>query len=253
MEDLHVKSLYAAYEKKEVLRGVSVSAHAGEIMTIIGPNGSGKSTLLKVIAGFLKPLSGEVWLGDHDITSLAAHERVAHGLAYLMQGGRVFQNLTVKENLEVASKTLPAEEREKALAAAHEVFPRLIGLFEKRSGLLSGGERQALALAMMALRRPRFLLLDEPTAGLSPLLVQDTLAKIRRINTTWKTTILLVEHNFHEAFDISHRVLLLVHGEIVFETKHPQNDLTQSRLEHFFWSTAKEQTKGNGFAGLDSR
>lgn len=244
---LRVENIHAAYSKKAVLKGVSVSADAGEIVALIGPNGSGKSTLLKVMAGFLKPLKGEVRFEGQNITTLAAHERVARDIAYFMQGGRVFPNLSVRENLEVAAESLPVPERGDALSLALEVFPRLYELQEKRGGMLSGGERQSLALAMVLLRRPRLILLDEPTAGLSPLLAQRALRKVREFNERWKTTILLVEHNLKEALAISHRALVLAHGRIVFQTEHPLADLTVSRLDTFFWAANKDTQSKDDF------
>lgn len=251
MEHLRVKSIHAAYRKKEVLRGVSVAVAAGEIVTLVGPNGSGKSTLLKVIAGFLKPLEGEVWFDGRPVTPLAPHERVQRGLAYFMQGGRVFTNLSVRENLEVAGRATPAAERDGALAAAWRMFPRLKELAEKRAGTLSGGERQSLALSMVILPRPSLVLLDEPTAGLAPLLARHALGRVRELNDEWKTTFLLVEHNLKEALAISHRALVLAHGKIVFETERPLLDLTARRLEQFFRAPGGNAQPEDG-TGLDA-
>lgn len=236
MEELLVKDLHAAYVKKEVLKGISLSARAGEIVTIVGPNGSGKSTMLKVIAGFLRPSCGAVWLGGRDITPLAPHERARQGLAYFMQGGRIFLNLTVAENLALASMATGRNGQTGAFDEAYDIFPLLKEYAHKRGGLLSGGERHALALAMTTLAKPRLLLLDEPTAGLSPALVKEMLAKVSDINAALKTTVLLVEHNLHEALRISQRAVVLVRGEVVYETEHPQQDITVSRMEQFFWA-----------------
>lgn len=251
MEHLRVRNVHAAYRKKEVLRGVCVSVSVGEIITLVGPNGSGKSTLLKVIAGFLKPSEGEVWFGGESITPLDPHERVTRGLAYFMQGGRVFANLSVRENLEVAGNSVPAKEQAGAIALAWGMFPRLKELAGKRAGTLSGGERQSLALAMIILRRPSLILLDEPTAGLAPLLARHALSRVREMNDEWKTTILLVEHNLKEALAISHRALVLTHGKIVFETERPLVDLTVSRLEQFFWSPGN-RARLEDATGLDA-
>ncbi len=233
---LRIDNVYAAYKKKEVLRGVSLCVEHGDLVSIIGPNGSGKSTLLKVAAGFLKPLAGEVWLDGTEITSRAAHDRVHLGLNYFMQGGRVFLNLTVEENLALASELLPADQVEESLSEVLEVFPILRRLHKTRAGLLSGGEQQSLALAMIVVRKPKVLLLDEPTAGLHPMLVGDVLRKVQEFNQKWKTTILLVEQNITEAISIAQRTVILLNGNIVFSTERPAIDLTTARLEELFWS-----------------
>ena len=241
MSEIRVEKIHAAYRKKEVLRGVSLSSEAGKIIAVIGPNGAGKSTLLKVIAGFLKPLSGRVWIGDKEMTTIAVHKRVAFGLAYCMQGGRVFPNLTVEENLELGAMAVASEERKNVKSVAFEIFPKLNELLDKRAGLLSGGERQALALSMVLVRRPSLLLLDEPSAGLSPKLVQDMLDKVHGINKAWGTTVLLVEQNVREALSISHRAVALVNGEIALETYEPKEWLTDGKLEQLFLGQ-KQQT-----------
>lgn len=240
---LGIENVHAAYKKKEVLRGVSLSAGEGELVAIIGPNGSGKSTLLKVASGFLKPSSGSVEFNGRNITSLPTHDRIRLGLAYFMQGGRVFPNLTVRENLNMASALIPIEQREESISVARSVFPKLSQLFEKRAGLLSGGEQQSLGLAMVVVRRPRVLLLDEPTAGLSPLLVQEMLKKVQEFNQRWKVTVLLVEQSIREAISVARRAVVLVNGEIVFETERPAEEITTERLEQFFWSTGERSNK----------
>jgi ABC-type branched-subunit amino acid transport system ATPase component len=122
MNELRIENIHAAYSKKEVLRGVSLSVKQGEIVALIGPNGAGKSTLLKVIAGFLKPLQGNLWLDSKEISSLAAHERVGQGIAYFMQGGKVFPNLTVAENLEMGLATLSSQNKKDDISAMLEIF-----------------------------------------------------------------------------------------------------------------------------------
>jgi branched-chain amino acid transport system ATP-binding protein len=236
MEALRVENIHAAYKKKEVLRGVSLRIEDGELLAIIGPNGSGKSTLLKVVSGFLKPLTGNVWLKHRNITSLSPHERIHLGLHYFMQGGRVFPNLTVRENLALASDLVRDDQREQALSEVHQMFPKLRDLLDKRAGLVSGGQRQALALAMIVTRKPHVLLLDEPTAGLNPMLVKDVLKRVQEFNQIWKMTVVLVEQNIRETMSIAHRTLVLVNGEIVFVSTRPAEELTNERLEQFFWS-----------------
>ncbi len=234
MSELRTENIFAAYRKKEVLRGVSLFVRQGEIVALIGPNGAGKSTLLKVIAGFLKPLSGNVWVDSRDISSLPPHERAGLGIAYFMQGGKVFPNLTVFENFEMGSVTLPPKDRNEKVSAVFEVFTNLKDMLYRRAGLLSGGERQSLALAMVLVKQPPILLLDEPSLGLSPKLVQDMLAKVRELNKMWQTTILLVEQNVRQALDIAHHALTLVNGEVALETDKPKVWLAEGHLDSLF-------------------
>ncbi|MCO6432672.1 ABC transporter ATP-binding protein [Nitrosomonas nitrosa] len=240
MNELRIENIHAAYSKKEVLRGVSLSVKQGEIVALIGPNGAGKSTLLKVIAGFLKPLQGNLWLDSKDITSFAAHERIGQGIAYFMQGGRVFPNLTVAENLEMGLATLSLQNKKDGISTVLEIFSNLKVSLNRRAGLLSGGERQALALAMVLVRRPHLLLADEPSVGLSPKLVQRLLGKIHELNSIWGTTILLVEQNIREALNIAHGALALVNGEVALETVQPEEWLTNGQLEQLFLGRTQE-------------
>ena len=234
---LHVKNIRAGYGKKEVLRGVSLALKMGEIVALIGPNGAGKSTLLKVIAGFLKPWEGTVSLNGDDVTSLPPHHRIREGMAYFMQGGQVFPNLTVAENLETASMTVSSVQRQERIDAVLELFPDLHTLWKRRAGLLSGGQRQALALGMVLVHQPKLLLLDEPSAGLSPKLARDTMQKVKEINQHWKMSILLVEQNVREALDVAGRALALVNGAVVMETNQPREWLTEGQLERLFLGT----------------
>jgi branched-chain amino acid transport system ATP-binding protein len=232
--EIRVENIHAGYGKKEVLRGISLGAAKGQMIALIGPNGSGKSTLLKVIAGFLAPTNGDVWFDGRRITSVAAHLRVKIGLAYFMQGGRVFPNLTVKENLDMGALSILPAERKENIAAVLDLFPNIRSLLDRRSGLLSGGERQALALAMLLIMHPRLLLLDEPSAGLSPKLIQNMLTKVRDLTRMWGTTVLLVEQNIQQALSICERALVLVNGRVAMETDRPAEWLRSGELEQFF-------------------
>lgn len=233
--DLKLENIHASYGKKQVLNGVSISIQSGEIVAIIGPNGAGKSTLLKVAAGFLTPTKGRVWLNHTEITSLPPHQRSNLGLGYLIQGGRVFPALTVRENLEMGIVTLPSHERDECITSVLELFPNLKGLLKRRAGLLSGGERQALALGMLLVRRPRILLLDEPSAGLSPRLVRETTDRIKQIAHTLRTPVLLVEQRVGEVVRISDRVYLLSNGQIATVEEQPEKLLRGSALDSVFF------------------
>jgi ABC-type branched-subunit amino acid transport system ATPase component len=233
-DTLRLDSIRAAYAKRDVLRGVTLSVKRGEILALIGPNGAGKSSILKVVAGFLKPLSGSVNFNGVEIGSLEAHHRIRLGIGYLMQGGRVFPSLSSLENLETSSLTLLAKDRAKSIADALETFPNLKPLLKKRAGLLSGGERQSLALAMVFVKRTGLLLLDEPSAGLSPRLVRDLLAKVRELSNLSDVSILLVEQNIREALTVADRAMAIVNGEVALETSSPRQWLTGHELEQLF-------------------
>jgi len=222
MSTLRLENITAGYGKRTVLQDLSLKVEGEEIVALIGPNGAGKSTVLRVAAGFLEPSRGRVWLDGTEITDLTPHERIDRGLAYCIQGGRVFPSLSVAENLEIGAGGLSAEEQEKRRETVLELFPNLKPLLDRRAGVLSGGERQALALGMVLVNRPTMLLLDEPSAGLSPRLVRDLLDKVQQLNDRWDVTVLLVEQNVREALDMSHRAAALVNGKVSQETMDPE-------------------------------
>ena len=233
MEFLEIEGIKASYGKKEVLRGLSFSLKKGEILAIIGPNGAGKSTLLKVISGFLEPTEGKVMFEGKDITAIPAHRRSDLGMGYFMQGGKVFPSLTVRENLELGGMGLDTETRKNRIESVLGIFYNLNSLLERRAGLLSGGERQAVAMAMMLIRNPKLLLLDEPSAGLSPRIAGDMLGRIKEINEKWGTSIIVVEQNVGQALEIAHRVLVLVSGQISLESNNT-DILAGENLEAIF-------------------
>jgi len=234
MEILSVENIRASYGKKEVLRGVSFKVEKGNILAIIGPNGAGKSTLLKVIAGFLKQKEGAVFLDGKEITALHPHEKVSLGLAYFIQGGRIFPDLTVEENFQIAGIDLPIKKKKENIASIFRLFYNLKEMAKKRAGLLSGGERQAVALGMILMKKPKVLLLDEPSSGLSPKLVKEMIRKVREINEKMGTTILLVEQNIGEALRIAKRAIVLANGEIILESDEPSKLLSGKELESIF-------------------
>ncbi len=232
---LQVERLRAGYGKKEILRGLSLKVGQGEIVALIGPNGAGKSTLLKVIAGLLRPWEGSVWLDGTEITALPVHQRVQKGLAYFIQGGEVFPSLTVRENLEMGALMFPKAKRQEAIEGVLSLFPALKENWHRRAGLLSGGQRQALALGMVLLKRPKVLLLDEPSAGLAPKLAHEILAKVRELNEHLGITVLLVEQRVREALQVAHRAVALVNGTFAAETNEPASWLVEGALDAFFF------------------
>lgn len=240
MSLVRVENIYAGYGKKEVLRSVSLHLEEGEVITLIGPNGAGKSTLLKVLAGFLNPFSGKVIFEDIEITPLPSFKRTSLGLLYLMQGGKVFPNLTVRENLQIS---IASNRKGLKLEEIFEIFPEMKNWLKIRAGLLSGGQKQQLSLAMILLKKPKVMLLDEPSAGLSPNLVSEIMSKIKDINTIYKTGIILVEQNVSEALKISDRTYIMVNGVILGESKSSKELLEGETLERIFFGELRDGDK----------
>jgi len=235
---LTLTNIHAGYGKKEVLHGVTLEVAKGEIIAIIGPNGAGKSTLLKVAAGLLKPHEGQVSFEGEDITQLDCPARVKKGIVYFIQGGEVFPNLSVRENLELGWLGKNGK-MTSMIDNILDLFPDMESWLAKRAGLLSGGQRQQVALAMVLLKQPKLLLLDEPSAGLAPNLVKETLKRVREINRRFQTTLVLVEQNVKEGLNIAHRCGIMAAGEMVSFEEKPQVLLTNNKLEKVFLGFAK--------------
>jgi branched-chain amino acid transport system ATP-binding protein len=211
---LEVDDLVARYGRITALQRVSLRVEEGEIVTLIGANGAGKTTTLRAISGLVKPASGTIRLAGNDITRLAPNEIVRAGIGHSPEGRRVFPRMTVRENLELGAYT----RRGKAEIAADtervlEIFPRLQERYAQQAGTMSGGEQQMLAIGRAMMSRPRLLLLDEPSLGLSPKLVQTIFAVIRDINARG-TTILLIEQNARQALAVANRGYVLEVGSI---------------------------------------
>jgi branched-chain amino acid transport system ATP-binding protein len=208
---LHIDQLEAGYEPGlPIVRGASLTVHQGEIVAILGPNGAGKSTLVKAVAGLVPISGGRVWLHGQDLTRVPAHRMVFEGLAFVPQTENVFANLTIAENLELAAALLKADRRER-LGPVYAMFPDLARQRTLRAGRLSGGQRQMLAVARALIARPRVLVLDEPSAGLSPKLVGQVLAQLRTVRDSG-VTVLLVEQNVKAALAVADRAAVLVEG-----------------------------------------
>ncbi len=208
---LEVRSLEAGYDPGlPIVRGASLRVEAGEILAILGPNGAGKSTFVKAVAGLVPVTAGEVRLQGRDITRVPAHRMVFEGLAFVPQTENVFANLSIAENLELAAAILRLPRRA-ALEPVYAMFPDL----ERQRGLLasrlSGGQRQMLAVGRALIARPRVLMLDEPSAGLSPKLVGQVLEQLRRVRDSG-VTVVLVEQNVKAALAVADRAAVLVEG-----------------------------------------
>ncbi len=208
---LQSSDIVAGYEEVEILHGVSIAVHEGEIVAVIGPNGAGKSTLLKAIFGLIPSRRGQVLLQGEDVTNQPPDRLVALGMSYVPQTENVFPSLSINENLEMGGFVRRNGLRER-LEHAYGLFPDLASRRGERAGSLSGGQRQMLALARALMLDPQVLLLDEPSASLSPKMVDSLFAKIEEINRGG-TAILLVEQNAREALSVSSRAYVLAMGE----------------------------------------
>jgi len=210
MELLRVKNIFSGYGKKDILMGVSAVVGPSEIVTIIGPNGAGKSTLLKTIAGLLKPRQGEIYFKEKAIHGLRPAEITRKGLCYVPQEQNVFPNLSVGENLEMGAYLFQKGWRQKK-EQVFARFPVLKDRVKLKAGGLSGGERQMLAMGMALMVEPDLLLLDEPSAGLAPNLVEMVFEKIIEINQEGPAVV-MVEQNALESLELSHRGYVIVMG-----------------------------------------
>jgi branched-chain amino acid transport system ATP-binding protein len=209
---LAVRDLVAGYEPGlPIVRGATLEARAGEIFALLGPNGSGKSTLVRAIVGLVAVESGRVLLGDEDITGRPAHRLVRAGVGYVPQTDNVFTRLTVDEHLALAAASLSRPARRARMAALYDLFPDLAGWRRLPAGRLSGGQRQMLALGRALVPAPRVLLLDEPSAGLAPVLVDAVLGRLRDARALG-VTIVLVEQNTRAALAVADRGCVLVEG-----------------------------------------
>ncbi|MBM3134513.1 MAG: ABC transporter ATP-binding protein [Chloroflexi bacterium] len=214
---LELNNVHTYYGNIHALKGISISVEKGEIATLIGSNGAGKSTTLKTICGLLHPREGNITLEEQRIDHLPPHRIVSLGVCQAPEGRRIFPRLTVVENLEMgAFARQDTAGIRNDIARVFELFPRLKGREKQKGGTLSGGEQQMLAIGRALMARPRILLLDEPSMGLAPVLVETIFDTIRNLNSQG-TTILLVEQNALMALQVAHRGYVLQTGQIVLQ------------------------------------
>jgi len=215
---LEAIDLEVAYGAVQAVRGVSLTVEEGEIVALIGANGAGKSSILAALSGTVKPVAGYVLLDGEDITSLPPHRRVEKGLCLLPEGGGIFREQTVANNLALGAYLLrDRDQKAERRAKVYEYFPVLQERERQRAGTLSGGERQMLAIGKALMMQPKVLMMDEPSLGLAPMLVQEVFDIIKLINREEDTTILLVEQNSTMALSIAHRAYVMEVGRIVKE------------------------------------
>ena len=219
---LAINNLDAGYGAVKALRGVTLHVEAGETVALLGTNGNGKSTLMKCVMGMVRPTRGSVSLTmenqKYDLTRLSTEEIVNLGVAMVPEGRRLFPKLTVEENLLLgAFRPQARPDIGKNLALCYETFEVLKQRRTQLAGSMSGGQQQMLAIARALMSSPRLLLVDEPSVGLSPLLVSNTVTMIQQLKQKHGLTVLMAEQNFHQAIRIADRGYLIVHGEIVFQ------------------------------------
>jgi branched-chain amino acid transport system ATP-binding protein len=217
---LAIRNLDAGYGAVKALRGVSLDVEAGETVALLGTNGNGKSTLMKCIMGLVRPWRGEIVLtidgNAHDLARLSTEAIVDLGVALVPEGRRLFPRLTVSENLMLgAFRRAARADIDRNLAHAFEAFPILKERSKQLAGTMSGGQQQMLAIARALMSSPRLLLIDEPSVGLSPLLVSQMITKIGELSSRFGLTVLMAEQNFNQAVRIADRGYIIVHGEIV--------------------------------------
>lgn len=237
MVEIVVENLVAGYGNVSVLHDVSIDVADKQTVALLGTNGNGKSTLLSCIAGLIKPTQGSIYLidGDQkiDLLALSSKEIVEAGVSMVPEGRRLFPLLTVEENLVLGSYRKEARQiRDETMDYCFTVFPRLAERRTQQAGSMSGGEQQMLAVARALMSAPKLLLIDEPSVGLAPILVQQMIEKIGELGESKGLTVLMAEQNFNQAIRIADRGYIIVHGEIAFASKDAtdlrENDMVKS-------------------------
>jgi branched-chain amino acid transport system ATP-binding protein len=214
---LAVSQLAAGYGPLRVIEGLDMSLASGEIVALVGPNGAGKSTLVKAISSLIAKSSGTITFDGRDITGLSPRECGKRGLVHVLEGHRVFAPLTVEENLLLAAFDVPAAQRMERVEEAYSFFPDIARKRHDKAGALSGGQQQMLAVGQGIVRRPKLLILDEPSAGLAPVLIDRVLEVVKSLRAKG-AAILLIEQAVEKALSVADRVYVMVHGQLVLNT-----------------------------------
>lgn len=229
-----VRNLHTGYEKLEVVKGVSLEVERGQIVAIIGSNGAGKTTLFKAILGILPAWQGEILFEDKDFARYSPVLRIKQGISLVPQGRNVFPYLTVLENLQLGAYTRnDRKEIQEGIENSYRMFPVLRERKNQKAGTLSGGEQQMLVIARALMSRPKFLMLDEPSLGIAPLLLKEIFRTIRMINEEQNTTILMVEQRALHALKVAHRGYALENGKI-YLSGSAQELLNDDRVRHAY-------------------
>ena len=241
--ELIVRGVDASYGAVRALQGVSVSVRDGETVALLGTNGNGKSTLMKCVMGIVRPTQGEIVLtmdgAAHDLTKLSTEEIVGLGVALVPEGRRLFPKLTVEENLLLgAFRPQARPDIDKNLALCYQTFEVLRERRRQLAGSMSGGQQQMLAIARALMSSPKLLLVDEPSVGLSPLLVSNTVTMIKQLKDLHGLTVLMAEQNFHQAIRIADRGYIIVHGEIKFEGRTVAELENNDLVKNYYLGTA---------------
>lgn len=216
MSLLKVEDVHVYYGAIHAIKGISFEVNQGEIVTLIGANGAGKSTTLNTVVGLLRPRSGHIEFDGKSIVGFPASKMVSLGMALCPEGRRIFQQMSVRENLEMGGYSRPAAEIQESMDDVFHRFPRLKEREKQVAGTLSGGEQQMLAISRAIMARPTLLLLDEPSLGLAPIIIQQIFSIIEKINADG-TTVFLVEQNANQALRIANRAYVMENGRIVME------------------------------------
>ncbi len=231
---LTIRNLETGYDKKQVLFGLSMKVDQGEFVTIIGPNGAGKSTILKTICGLVRAWKGELWFNGIRINGETPSQNVSRGIVFSPQGSRVFRGLTVMENLEIGAFQLPRKAAKERIHLVLDFFPVLKERTKQDAANLSGGEQQMLALARTLIPKPRLLMLDEPSLGLSPSFVNAIFDKLVHLKHDFGTTILAVEQKVREILNVCDKVYAVKFGKIAFEGSPNELLENKAKLKELF-------------------
>jgi branched-chain amino acid transport system ATP-binding protein len=230
---LSVAGLQSGYGKIRVLHGIDFQVSPGEVVALLGPNGAGKTTMLRAVSGLLPVNAGHVRFGGRDMTNASPREAARAGLVHVIEGHRVFTQISVTDNLLLAGYDLPRNERAARIEEALSFFPEIAEKGHQFGGALSGGQQQMLTVAQGLVRRPRLLMLDEPSAGLSPVLVDRVISVINQLRTQG-TAVVLVEQLLEKALAVADRVYALVQGQVALQAPTGEPNLPQ-RLEHAYF------------------
>ena len=245
MAQFEVDDVHAGYDDLPVLKGVDVSVEAGEMVCMIGPNGAGKSTLFRVIYGLLSPTSGEVRYRNESVLGLSQRALLDHGIAYILQRDAVFPDMTIRDNLEMGAYTAPdGYDLEAQIGQMYDLFPMLEERADQNAGTLSGGQRQMLEFARGLILDPDLILLDEPTAGLAPKIIDQVFGKIQEINETG-VTVLMIEQNVKTGLQYADRAYVLEDGQTRFSGP-ADNILDRPEVRDAYLGGGTDEAGGEG-------